>query len=161
MKVATVAVLPTGECVCTTRVTATSGNIMMYNTEGEQVWTKELPHTATGTRSSRVILSTTPSSLIVMCDQNTQNVTVLDASGQELREFPPGFIQKPTSMCVDSQGDVLIYDDANHTISLFCINGTYVKKILKPDERFEAISVSRDAYLLCKRNHCGLYLYEL
>ena len=78
-----VAMLRTGECVCTSAVTATSGNVMMYNTEGEKVWTKDLPHLAPGATSCLVTLSTTPSGLIIMCDVNTLNVTVLDSSGHQ------------------------------------------------------------------------------
>ena len=94
-----VAMLPTGECVCTTYITATSGNVMMYSTEGEKVWTKDLPHLAPEATSYPVTLSTTPSGLIIMCDGNTHKVTVLDASGQPLQEFPTEFIKVLWATC--------------------------------------------------------------
>ena len=100
--------LHTGECVCTTYITATSGNAMMYNTEGEKVWTKDLPHLASGATPYPIKLSTTPSGLIIMCDQNTYKVTVLDTSGKQLQEFPTEFIKKPLDICVDSQGVITL-----------------------------------------------------
>ena len=156
-----VAMLPTGECVCTTRVTATSGNVMMYNTEGEKVWTKDQPHPAPGATSYAATLSTTPSGLIVMCDQNTDKVTVLDASGHQLHQFPTEFIKEPWCTCADSQGDVLVYDHANRTVSLFCVDGTFVKKLLTHDVGFGGLSVFRDQYLLGNNVIDGLYLYKI
>ena len=156
-----VAMLHTGECVCTTVITSTSGNVMMYNTEGEKVWTKDLPHLAPGATSYAVNLSTTPSGLIIMCDWNTEKVTVLDSSGQPLHVFPTEFIKDPRDTCADSQGDVLVYDHANRTVSLFCVDGTFVKKLLTHDVGFSGLSVFRDQYMLGSNNVDGLYLYKI
>ena len=156
-----VVMLPTGECVCTAAVTATSGNVMMYNTEGEKVWTKDLPHLAPGATRYPVLLSTTPSGLIIMCDLNTDKVTVMDSSGQPLHVFPTEFIKEPLDTCTDSQGDVLVYDWANRTVSLFCVDGTFVKKLLTHDVGFGLLSVFRDQYMLGCNNVDGLYLYKI
>ena len=160
-KVVRVAMLPTGECVCTTGITATSGNVMMYNTEGEKVWTKDLPHLAPGATPCLVTLSTTPSGLIVMCNENTYKVSVLDASGKSLHQFPTEFIKEPWATCVDSQGDVLVYDAANQTASLFCVDGTFVRKLLTHDVGFTGLSVFRDQYMLGCNHGNGLYLYKI
>ena len=156
-----VAMLPTGECVCTTVVTATLGNVMMYNTEGEKVWTKDLPHPALGATPRPVTLSTTPSGLIIMCDWNTDKVTVLNSTGQQLHQFRTEFIKEPYATCADSQGDVLVYDSANRTVSLFCDDGTFVKKLLTHDVGFTGLSVFRDQYLLGSNDVGGLYLYKI
>ena len=157
-----VAMLPTGECVCTTTFSTEYGRkMMMYNTEGETVWTKDLPHPPPGATSYGVTLSTTPSGMIIMCDPNTHKVSVLDASGQHLQEFPTEFIKMPLDTCVDSQGDVLVYDGANRTVSLFCVDGTFVKKLLTHDVWFGGLSVFRDQYLLGCSGDAGLYLYKI
>ena len=160
-KVQRVAMLPTGECVCTTYISPTSGNVMMYNTEGEKVWTKDLPHPAPGATSYAVTLSTTPSGLIIICDLNTDKVTVLDSTGKQLHQFRTEFIKEPRAICVDSQGDVLVYDSANRTVSLFCVDGTFVKKLLTHDVGFHRLSVFRDQYLLGCNEVDGLYLYKI
>ena len=75
-------------------VATTSGNVMMYNTEGEKVWTKDLPHLAPGVPYLILLnLSTMPSGLIIMCNVNTHKVSVVDSSGQQ-HEFPTEFIKK-------------------------------------------------------------------
>ena len=153
--------LPTGECVCTTLITATSGNAMMYNTEGEKVWTKDLPHLAPGATSCVVELSTTPSGLIIMCDVNTDKVTVLNSTGQQLHQFPTEFIKEPYATCADSQGDVLVYDHANRTVSLFCVDGTFARKLLTHDVGFCGLGVFRDQYMLGSSPVDGLYLYKI
>ena len=156
-----VAMLPTGECVCYADVSADSGKVLMYNTEGELVWTKDLPHRASPRILFPVTLSTTPSGLIIVCDKNTHKVTVLDASGQQIHEFPAEFIKDPWATCVDSQGDVLVYDLANQTVSLYCIDGTFVKNILKHTAFLAGLNVFRDHYLLCNGGTEGLHLYEM
>ena len=157
-----VAMSPTGECVCTTAFSTKYGRkMMMYNTEGEKVWTKDLPHPAPGATPRPVKLSTTPSGLIIMCDVNTHKVTVLDSTGQHLYQFPTEFIKMPLDTCVDSQGDVLVYDLANRSLSLFCVDGTFVKKLLTHDVGFSVLSVFRDQYLLGSSHGDGLYLYKI
>ena len=158
-KVERVTLLPAGECVCTTDMP--HSRIVMFNREGDQVWSKSLPCASPDAATYPVLLRATPSGLIIVCDLNTHRVTVLDATGNQLREFPPDTIERPYCMCVDTEGDVLIYDDAKHAVSLFSIDGTYIKKILTTDVGFGVMSLFQDRYMLCKNTLCGLYLYEL
>ena len=134
---------------------------MMYNTEGEKVWTKDLPHPAPGATPRPVTLSTTPSGLIIMFDRKTDKVTILDSSGKQLHQFPTEFIKEPCAICVDSQGDVLVYDHANRTVSLFCVDGTFARKLLTHDVGFCGLGVFRDQYMLGSSPVDGLYLYKI
>ena len=63
--------------------------------------------------------------------------------------------------CADSQGDVLVYDHANQTASLFCMDGTFVKKLLIHDVGFNGFSVFQNQYLLGNNITDGLYLYKI
>ena len=60
-KVERVALLPAGECVCTTDMP--HSRIVMFNREGDHVWSKSLPRASPDAATYPVLLRATPSGL--------------------------------------------------------------------------------------------------
>ena len=148
-----VSLMPTGEIVC-----GNSSELTMYDLDDKVKWTFELPFD----KVSKYVpwISTSPSGHVIVVNANLDTIIVLDGAGQQLRQFPPQFLKLPSSICVDSKDEVVVFDNGNKLMSLFSLKGEYIQKISATDWAPGGIALLNDKYL-ASRNNDKLFLHEI
>ncbi|KAB7508225.1 E3 ubiquitin-protein ligase TRIM71, partial [Armadillidium nasatum] len=73
-------------------------------------------------------LTLTPSNSLMFCNWRKKTVTEVTSGGELLSQFNYESLQEPTTLAVNSQGEILVVDNASNQIFVFLPGGKFVRK---------------------------------
>ncbi|RXG53932.1 Tripartite motif-containing protein 2 [Armadillidium vulgare] len=73
-------------------------------------------------------LTLTPSNSLMFCNWRKKTVTEVTSGGELLSQFSYESLQEPTTLAVNSQGEILVVDNASNQIFVFLPGGKFVRK---------------------------------
>ena len=114
--------------------------LMKYNLKGQMLWERQGKHAVTYT-------TTTTDNKIIVCGDAM--LSVHDQNGWWLSSFPrdTATLSDPRGICTDSQGHVFVADCEKRAVLLYTSDGTYVREIVRMDERPGRLAMYQDRYL--------------
>jgi hypothetical protein len=143
--------------------------IVKLDQDGQQIWEKSL----SGGGTHRPFLDTDENGRVVVSNPKTGLVTILNACGHVIKEFPTEYIKQPRGVCFTSRGLVMVADkEGVHdkddrtsrrtpTVSLFTADGAYNRCVVKLEASPLHIAIYRDQYLAVATQSRGLYVYYI